>query len=51
VRKAVVSRCEAGAPTNHVIVDEKTGDVLVSENGGPYEPAHAFIKAMVTGSV
>ncbi|CAX22443.1 protein of unknown function [Methylorubrum extorquens DM4] len=23
----------------------------MSENGGPYEPAHAFIKAMMTGSV
>jgi hypothetical protein len=51
MQKAGADLCAAGVPINRVIFNEETGDVLMSENGGPYERAHAFIKAMVTGTV
>ena len=51
MQKAVADLCAKGVPINRIIFNEETGDVLLSEDGGPYEPAHAFIKAMVTGSV
>ena len=51
MQKAVADLCAKGVPINRIIFNEETGDVLMSEDGGPYERAHAFIKAMVTGTV
>jgi hypothetical protein len=49
MHKAVAQLCAEGHAINHVVFNE-AGHVLVSENGGPYEPAHAIIRAMVMGT-
>src|ERR1700709_897961 len=48
--KDIAKRRSQGTPINHVVIDTETGDVLMSENGGPYEAAHPHIKAMATGT-
>jgi hypothetical protein len=48
--KDIAKQRSRGTPINHVVIDTETGDVLVSENGAPYVPAHPYIKAMVTGT-
>lgn len=46
----IPAMCRAGGPpTNCVYLDETTGHVLISENGGPLKKANPFVVAMATG--
>ncbi|MCJ2076450.1 hypothetical protein MKK68_12420 [Methylobacterium sp. E-016] len=47
----IPAMCRAGGPpTNCVYLDETTGHVLISENGGPLEKVSPFVVVMATGN-